>query len=73
MSPYEYQWFVLENVKADTVSADTLPTITITQWEDVIGSGVRHELEQTMLPAYLARDSFPVLQFFQSHSEPLTL
>jgi maltose alpha-D-glucosyltransferase / alpha-amylase len=55
MGPYDCQWFLLQNVKVGTPTADGLPVVEIQSWDGELDKVLREQLENYILPSYLMR------------------
>ncbi|GAB3927685.1 maltose alpha-D-glucosyltransferase [Larkinella terrae] len=55
LAPYDYQWFVLQKVHSDVDLESTLPSLTLTKWDDLTSLKGRTALENDVLPGYLSK------------------
>ncbi|MBC3787937.1 maltose alpha-D-glucosyltransferase [Spirosoma utsteinense] len=55
LAPHDYQWFVLEKTGAGAVNADTLPSVQIAGWDQLLSGRNRQTLETDVLPDYLPK------------------
>ncbi|HLZ89780.1 MAG TPA: maltose alpha-D-glucosyltransferase [Puia sp.] len=55
LSPYSFQWFVLEKAHPEMDEEKPLPLLLLRQWAGLMEGTARRQLENTILPRYLVR------------------
>lgn len=55
LAPHDYQWFTLEKITTDIADRATLPTLRVSDWNDLPNAHTRDWLETVVLPDYLPR------------------
>jgi maltose alpha-D-glucosyltransferase / alpha-amylase len=55
LSPYSFQWFSLQKVRSKKDEVASLPRIELKEWKDILSANNVTTLENTILPAYLAK------------------
>lgn len=55
LSPHAYHWFHLQQVRTDAEEDVALPLFKTNKWSDVLKGTVRENLEDRVLPGYMAK------------------
>ncbi|WP_128543253.1 maltose alpha-D-glucosyltransferase [Larkinella soli] len=55
LASFDYQWFVLEPTCPDAVPVESLPSLEVNTWRDLLSPDFRERMETRILPEYLQR------------------
>lgn len=54
IGPHSYYWFVLQKIQSEA-HKDSLPSLSLNEWKDLLKTEVLEELEVNVLPGYLSK------------------
>ena len=72
LSPFEYQWFVLQKAHPETEQQTALPGLQLSHWEELVHPTRLRELENTLLPGYLPKTTWFVGKSRSLHTITIT-
>lgn len=55
LHPYSFQWFILQKTGSTGTDLETIPTININEWSDVLKPNSKAILEASILPGYFKK------------------